>query len=105
MPFTRNVSASNNRKPDPYSRSATSRGVPRMRPNTARTSSCVSTAGTRPGSFACTTPAGRANGRPNTSSYRNRSALAAWFCVVALTPISARLDRNRSTSASPSSDG
>src|SRR5947199_4121060 len=105
MSFTRNVSASSSRNPDPYKSSATSRVVPCIRPNTARTSSRVSTTGTRPGSFACTTPAGRANGRPNTSSYKNRRALAAWFWVVALTPSSARLDRNRSTSASPSEAG
>ena len=105
MSFTRNDSASSSRKPDPYSSSATTRAVPRIRPSSARTSSRVSTTGTRPGSFARTIPPGRTNGRRNTSSYKNRSALAAWFWVVALTPASARLDRNRATSAWPSSKG
>ena len=104
--LTRSCNASSNRIPVPYNNAATTHDTPRTRSRTSRTSSLVSTTGTRAGRFARTNASSHPTGSSRTSWYRNTSAERAWFCVDAATRRSiARLDKNRVTSPWPSSRG
>src|SRR5439155_1709490 len=87
---------------------ATNADAPRplSRANMRRTSSRVRTTGTRSGRLARTNASNHPTGTSITSRYKNTNADSAWFCVDALTRRStARQERKRVTSPSPSSRG